>query len=115
MVMTGSRANNAAEEEWAGAVSLLAGGGTLVVLMGLAHLALIVDRLVDCGCPPATPAAIVSRGTFADQDVRVGVVGNIKEKAGGAKSPAVIVLGAVVREREELDRLRNRILGSRSD
>jgi uroporphyrin-III C-methyltransferase/precorrin-2 dehydrogenase/sirohydrochlorin ferrochelatase len=115
MVMTGSRANNAAEEEWAGAVSLLAGGGTLVVLMGLAHLALIVDRLVDCGCPPATPAAIVSRGTFADQDVRVGVVGNIKEKAGGAKSPAVIVLGAVVREREELDRLRNRILGSRPD
>jgi uroporphyrin-III C-methyltransferase/precorrin-2 dehydrogenase/sirohydrochlorin ferrochelatase len=111
MVMTGSRAGKAAEEEWTGAVSLIAGGGTLVILMGLAHLALIVERLMDCGCPPDTPAAIVSNGTLPNQDVRVGVLSNIRERAGNLESPAVIVLGSVVRKRDELDRLRDRVFG----
>ncbi len=106
MVMTGSRANNAAEEEWSGAASLIEGGGTLVVLMALAHLSTIVDRLRASGCPAATPAAVVSRGTFHDQTVRVGTLEDIRERMGGIVSPAIAVFGNVVLERTKLEELR---------
>ncbi len=105
MVMTGSRADNAPEEEWNGAASLLAGGGTLVVLMGLAHLPTIVRRLAAAGCDPRTPAAVVSRGTLDDQDVRVGRLADIRDRADGVVSPAAVVFGNVVLERNRLEEL----------
>ena len=107
MVMTGSRANNAAEEEWRGAASLIAGGGTLIVLMGLAHLGAIVDRLTRLGCPATTPAAVISQGTTADQDVRVASLNSIREEADGVESPAVVVFGGVVLERSKMEELRS--------
>ena len=110
MVMTGSRAKNAPEEEWHGAASLIAGGGTLVVLMGLAHLPAIVERLKAAGCDQATPAAVVSRGTFDDQDVRVGRLEDIQGRADGAVSPATIVFGNVVLERKRLEELRSSVV-----
>lgn len=106
MVMTGSRANNAAEDEWSGAASLIAGGGTLVVLMGLAHLKLIVKRLSQSGCSPTTPAAVISRGTCANQDVRVARLDSLSEEVDGVKSPAVVVFGDVVLERSRMEALR---------
>ena len=45
---------------------LAAAPGTLVVFMGLAHLAEIADGLVAAGKDPRTPAAVVSRGTHPD-------------------------------------------------
>ena len=110
MVMTGSRANNAAEEEWSGAASLIAGGGTLVVLMGLAHLGAIVDRLTRSGCPATTPAAVISRGTTTNQDVRVASLNSIREKADAVESPAVVVFGEVVLERSKIEELRRSMI-----
>ena len=106
MVMTGSRADNASREEWVGVRSLIAGGGTVVILMGLSRLDVIVDRLGDSGCPDVTPAAVISRGTLSDQDVRVGTLADIQLQAKGIVSPAVIVFGAVVEERRRLAELR---------
>ncbi len=110
MVMTGSRANHAPQEEWTGAASLIAGGGTLVVLMGLAHLPMIVQRLEAAGCDPRTPAAVVSRGTLHDQDVRVGRLEDIRVRADGVVSPATVVFGNVVLERDRLEELRASVL-----
>jgi uroporphyrin-III C-methyltransferase/precorrin-2 dehydrogenase/sirohydrochlorin ferrochelatase len=105
LVMTGSRAERARPEEWAGASELLRVGGTLVVMMGLAHLEAIVERLRSAGCPDRTPAAIVSRGTLPDQDVLVGTLATIASSHGGPVSPGVVVFGEVVREREKLAEL----------
>ena len=70
--------------------------GTLVVFMGLAHLAAIADGLVAAGKDPRTPAAVVSRGTFADQRSVTGSLEEIAARAGGLASPALLVVGDVV-------------------
>jgi siroheme synthase len=114
LVMTGSRAREAGPEEWSGAAALLEAGGTVVILMGLAHLPAIVGRLGAAGCGHATPAAVVSRGTCVDEDVRLGTLGTIAERAAGAASPGVIVFGEVVREREMLLALRTSDTGRSS-
>ena len=106
MVMTGSRADDARPEEWAGAASVLAGGGTLVILMGLSRLKMILERLRDAGCPDTTPAAVISRGTWQDQDVRTGRLADIAGLATGTVSPAVIVFGVTVGERGRLQEVR---------
>ena len=106
MVMTGSRADDAGPGEWAGARSIIAGGGTVVVLMGLSRLSVIVRRLRDAGCGHETPAAVISRGTWMEQDVRVGTLASIESLSDGIESPAVIVFGVTVGERAHLARLR---------
>jgi uroporphyrin-III C-methyltransferase/precorrin-2 dehydrogenase/sirohydrochlorin ferrochelatase len=106
MVMTGSRADDASPEEWAGARSVVSGGGTVVVLMGLSRLNVIVRRLTKAGCGPETPAAVISRGTWIEQDVRVGTLETIESLSKGVVSPAVIVFGVTVRERERLAEVR---------
>ena len=72
---------------------------TLVVLMALARLGEIVDRLVAAGRDPGTPAAVVSRGSLPDQRVvgaplarLPGVVADA-----GLPGPALLVIGDVVR------------------
>jgi uroporphyrin-III C-methyltransferase/precorrin-2 dehydrogenase/sirohydrochlorin ferrochelatase len=102
LVMTGSRAPQAGSAEWSGAAALVGAGGTLVILMGLAHLPTIVGRLSAAGCGDETPAAIVSRGTCPDEEIRVGTLGTIAALGRDAPSPGVIVFGEVVREREKL-------------
>lgn len=105
LVMTGSRARDATPGEWAGAAALLGVGGTVVVMMGLAHVSSIVDRLREAGCDPETPAAVVSRGTLPDQSVRVGTLGTISMSE-MPPSPGVIVFGKVVAERGKLEERR---------
>ena len=102
MVMTGSRAAEASPEEWSGAQSLIAGGGTLVVLMGLSRIDAIAARLRDRGCPDRTPAAVVSRATFPDQETRVGTLADIVDRTEGMESPAVLIFGPAVLERARL-------------
>jgi uroporphyrin-III C-methyltransferase / precorrin-2 dehydrogenase / sirohydrochlorin ferrochelatase len=72
--------------------------GTLCVLMGLANLPAIAAALLANGRDPDTPVAVVQDGTTAAQRT---VRGSLAEIAGtvagaGVRSPAVIVVGAVV-------------------
>jgi uroporphyrin-III C-methyltransferase len=70
--------------------------GTLVVFMGLAHVPEITFGLMEAGMDPATPAAVVSRGTLPDGESVIGTLGDIAESVDRLVSPALLVVGAVV-------------------
>jgi len=76
---------------------------TLVVLMGMRNLEEIVERILE-GRPPETPAAIVMHGTLPHQQVLEAPLGElvVRAREAGLRAPAVIVVGDVVRLREEL-------------
>ena len=79
-------------------------GGTLVILMGVTTLPHITRRLLDGGLPPDTQAAVIQQGTVPQQRVVTDTLENIAERAAIAnfKSPAVVVIGAVVALRDSL-------------
>ncbi|HLT61634.1 MAG TPA: uroporphyrinogen-III C-methyltransferase [Microlunatus sp.] len=74
-------------------------GGTLVIMMGVANLPQLGAGLVRAGMDPATPAAVVERGFRPGQRTTVSTLGGLPGEASrvGVRSPAVIVLGEVVR------------------
>ncbi|MBN2488682.1 MAG: uroporphyrinogen-III C-methyltransferase, partial [Methanosarcinaceae archaeon] len=76
--------------------------GTIVILMGVKMLERNVGELMKYGKDPATPVALVERGTRPDQRVTVGtletIVGLAKER--GVKAPAITIIGDVVKVRE---------------
>lgn len=78
--------------------------GTLVVLMGLAALPRLSQRLIALGWPPATPAAALSSMSWPGQAVVQADLEALPEAVGQASlaGPAVIVIGDVVRLREGL-------------
>ena len=73
-------------------------GGTLVILMSMATLPAITDRLIAAGMDAATPAAIIEDGATPRQRVILGTVENIGVRGHDAAvgSPALTVIGAVV-------------------
>jgi uroporphyrinogen III methyltransferase / synthase len=78
--------------------------GTLVFMMGMKNLPTIVAKLLSEGRDPHTPVAIVRWGTRAEQQTIVGTLVDIVGKAEAARfePPTVIVIGEVVRLREQL-------------
>ena len=83
---------------------LATGVDTLVFLMGMGNLAQIARELIRNGRPPSTPVAIIREGTSPRQQTLVGTLADIAAKAteSGIESPALIVVGEVVRLRERL-------------
>ena len=81
------------------AASLAGLGGTIVFLMGMHNLVPLTSALERAGLDPATPAAIVERGLTPGQRSVVGTLASLPALAArtGAASPAVIVIGEVVR------------------
>ena len=75
---------------------------TLVFLMGLHHLEKISTKLMEVGKPKSYPCAVISKGTTPEQKVVVGTLENIVEKSKNMPRPALIIVGEVVRLREEL-------------
>lgn len=71
---------------------------TLVILMGLGSLRENMGRLMDGGCNPEKPVALVRWGTRPYQETLVGTVGTIADMAEqrNFRPPAVIVIGDVV-------------------
>ena len=80
----------------------VAAGETLVLFMALNQLDSLCERLLALGLDPATPAAVISRGTCPDQEVVVAEVGGIAAAAEGLPGPALVVVGEVVGLRERL-------------
>src|SRR5215467_7322076 len=68
MVIAGSRSHDLHSPEWQAAAALARAGGTLIVLMGLARVSTIARYLIESGCPPGLPVAVISRGTYLIQD-----------------------------------------------
>lgn len=92
--------------DWA---ALARSAGTIVILMGMAHVAAICAALLANDLPPDTPAAIVVRAGMADSAVVRGTVTTLPElaTASGVGPPAVIVIGAVVTLPDSLAALPN--------
>ena len=82
--------------DWA---AVAATGLTIVVYMGVRRCGEIVDALVAGGLSRETPAAAVQSAWTADQRQVVGTLGTLVDdvRAGGIGSPAILVVGDVVR------------------
>ncbi len=89
------------------------GIGTLVFFMGVGQLGEIVGKLTGNGRSPATPAAVIRWGTWAEQEVVAGTLADLPEKCRGMKPPALIVVGEVVALRERLRWFENMPLSGR--
>lgn len=75
---------------------------TIVFLMGIHNIRLISKKLIKIGKEPTTPCAVISKGTTKEQKVVVGTLEDIVEKAKDIPTPAIIVVGEVVKLREDL-------------
>ncbi|MDD2211388.1 MAG: uroporphyrinogen-III C-methyltransferase [Desulfitobacteriaceae bacterium] len=84
--------------------SLAAQEGTLIFLMGVERIAEIAAALLQTGKDGGTPAAVIQWGTCSRQKVATGTLDTIKTIAheAGLTSPSVIVVGEVVRLRDQL-------------
>lgn len=99
-VVTGHRksSENIADINWSSFIE----DETIVFLMGLHNIELIVTKLLEVGKAKDYPCAIISNGTTKNQKVITGTLETIVEKAKDAVSPAIIIVGEVVKLREDL-------------
>ncbi len=86
--------------------------GTLVFFMGVKNLQYITNRLIENGMEPSTPVAIIEWGTTPAQKTVVGRLNDIVEVArkGGISPPSIIVIGHVVKLRDQLKWYENKPL-----
>ena len=73
---------------------------TLIFLMGVANLPQIVDKLIEHGRSPETPAALIRWGTKPTQEVFVTTLAEVPNVK--VQPPAIFVVGDVVNLREQL-------------
>lgn len=92
VLVTGHAQPGGREPDWA---ALARSGLTLVVYMGVARLAHIVQALVEGGMAGDTPAALVSAAHTPRQRHVVGTLAMLPAVAAGLASPAVVVVGEV--------------------
>lgn len=85
---------------------VLAKIGTVVFLMGVRNIEKNMRVLMDHGKPPATPAAVITWGTYPSQTVATGTLGGIArvvKKRKDIASPAIVVVGEVVNLRDVIN------------
>lgn len=90
----------------------IAGSETIVILMGVANLKNIKERLIKAGASLNTPFAIICNGTLPEQKT---VEGELKDmdyiaEKNRIKPPAVIVIGRVVKLRKQINWLEKKPL-----
>jgi len=93
-----------ADQDWSG----LAGRGrTLVIYMGVATAADIADKLMADGVAPDMPVAVLERGTLSGSRALRTLLADLGPMVArdAVKSPAVIVVGEVVRLSDAENRL----------
>ncbi len=76
---------------------------TIVFLMGLHRLDKITAKLIEIGKPKDYPVAVISRGTTPEEKTVIGTLENIYEMAKDLPTPALIVVGSVVKLRDQLN------------
>jgi uroporphyrinogen III methyltransferase/synthase len=77
--------------------ALAQGPDTVVFLMGVGRIESIASHLITAGRAGTTPAAVVRRGTWPDQQVVLGTLEDIASRVrdAGLTPPAVTVVGRV--------------------
>lgn len=81
---------------------LAQGIDTLCIYMGVKNLPFICEKLIHYGREATTPIALVHSGTTNRQETVTGTLENIVEKASHIQNPAMIIVGEVVRLREQI-------------
>lgn len=76
---------------------------TIIFLMGLHSLQHITEKLIEIGKSHDYPIAVISRGTTKDEKTVVGTLETIVALAKDLPTPALIIVGEVVRLREQLE------------
>jgi uroporphyrin-III C-methyltransferase len=105
MVIAGSKSSDLTSGEWTAATALLAAGGSVVVMMGLARLPLITERLLAGGSIRNVPAALISKATWPEQRIVFGELLTICRTAPPLEPPAIFVAGKVVNVGRKLESL----------
>lgn len=84
---------------------LATGVGTLVFLMAVKNIDVLSRKLIENGRPAETPVAVIRWGTRPDQRTLVGTLSNIADlvREKDIRPPAVMVVGDVVKLRDELN------------
>lgn len=82
--------------------SKYAGVDTIVVLMGVQNREFIAQSLIAAGREPTQPVAFVERGTMPDEVIVESTLGAVASGQADVQSPAVLVIGEVVRLRQRL-------------
>ena len=102
LFLTGHLKDGSIDFEWP---KLIVKNQTLVVYMGLLSLNELVKNLLLHGMVKKMPIAIIESGTTSKQKVIIGELSNIKEKVSKLKikSPALIIIGSVIKLRSKLD------------
>lgn len=77
--------------------------GTIVIYMGVTRLRQIAQMLLREGKPLTTPVAIVRRGSWPGQIVKVSTLEEVAENETNVRPPALVVIGDVVKLRPALD------------
>ena len=77
---------------------------TIVFYMGLLGIDILCRQLVAHGLPAATPAALIQQGTTPQQRVLTGNLDTLPDivQQSGVKAPTLIIVGEVVRLRDQL-------------
>ena len=99
-VITGTKSDGSISEDIYTAAKTNA---TIVVLMGLNKLQLISDIFVEEGKENLS-AAIIQNGSLSSENYVSGSIGDLPEiaRAGNIAAPAIIVIGEVVKLRDQL-------------
>lgn len=113
-VLTGhdARGKGASEVRWD---LVAAAGNTIVLLMGLTRIRENLDRLIEHGLDPETPAAAIRWGSTPRQETITGTVRDLAAavQRGGLRPPVVVVVGEVVGLRESIEWFEKRPLFGR--
>lgn len=77
----------------------IAGCGTIVLYMAVENLSQIVDRLIEAGKSPETPAAAIYQAARINQRLALSRLKGLPAaiKSGRIKTPAIFIIGEVVR------------------
>jgi uroporphyrin-III C-methyltransferase len=88
------------QQQWS---ELASSTDTLVCYMASAHLENLVNRLLEFGCSPQKPLAVIEQGTTVYQQVHTTTLENYKTDFEGKvfSSPSIVIVGDVVKLHEQ--------------
>jgi len=111
-LVTGHEADSSTGIKWEALAQL---DGTIVFMMGFANLPSIVEKLTAHGMPADRPVAVISKATTAEQRTVTGTLADIEARMAETTlpTPALIVVGEVVKLHDVINWFENRPLFGR--
>ncbi|WP_163539325.1 uroporphyrinogen-III C-methyltransferase [Gracilibacillus sp. YIM 98692] len=97
--INGASSKDKSIEEWQ---HLVYGIDTLCFYMGVKQFPIICEQLQQAGLSPTTPVAVIHWGTHTNQHTTVDQLQHIVDRRNEFSNPSMVVIGEVVRLREEL-------------